>query len=485
VRFTEDQIDHIAQRISERLGIGEQTAVRAEGPPVREADQPAVGSGQGVFESVDAAASAAFVAQKQLAAMGLGAREKIIASMRRTLREHVEDLARSALNETGLGRLEDKIVKNRLVIDKTPGTEDLRPAAVSGDRGLTLVEPAPYGVIGAITPITNPTSTIICNSIGMVAAGNSVVFNVHPGARQCSIYNVQLLNRAITAVGGPADVITTISRPTIESAQELMQHPRVRLLVVTGGGGVVKVAMRSGKRAICAGPGNPPAVVDETADPDRAARDIVLGASFDNNIVCVLEKEIIAVDSIADELKASLSRNGCVEIGGHQLRQLERVIFEKPPEPGRPGVINKKYIGQCADVILREIGIPADTKVRLGIVEVDRDHPLVLTEQMMPILPLVRVSGADEGIDLAVRVEHGFGHTATMHSRNIDHLSRMAREINASIFVKNGPSVAGLGYGGEGYTSFSIASPTGEGLTSARHFSRDRRCVLVDHFRIV
>jgi len=479
VRFTEDQIDLIARRVTERL------AGKTQGLAPPEADGPPGGSGEGVFEDIDGAVAAAFVAQQRLAGMGLGAREKIIAGMRRMLREHVEELARSALNETGLGRLEDKLVKNRLVIDKTPGTEDLRPAAVSGDRGLSLVEPAPYGVIGAITPITNPTSTIICNSIGMVAAGNSVVYNVHPGARRCSIYNVQLLNRAITAAGGPANVITTVSEPTIESAQELMQHPRIRLLVVTGGEGVVRVAMRSGKRAICAGPGNPPAVVDETADLDRAARDIVLGASFDNNIVCVLEKEIIAVDAIADQLKASLCRSGCVEIPGHQLGQLEKVIFEEVRGPGKPGVINKKYIGQCADVILREIGIRVGKEIRLGIVEVDRDHPLVLTEQMMPILPLVRVSSADEGIDLAVRVEHGFGHTATMHSRNIDHLSRMAREINTSIFVKNGPSVAGLGYGGEGYTSFSIASPTGEGLTSARHFSRDRRCVLVDHFRIV
>jgi len=479
VIFTEDQIDLIAQRVTERL------AKRTDGVPVRDTGGTRAGSGEGVFGDVDSAVSAAVVSQKQLAALGLEARRKIIAGMRRTLREHIEELARSALNETGLGRLEDKIAKNRLVIDKTPGTEDLCPTAVSGDRGLTLVEPAPYGVIGAITPITNPTSTIICNSIGMVAAGNSVVFNVHPGARQCSVYNVQLLNRAIVAAGGPANVIATVSQPTIESAQELMQHPRVRLLVVTGGEGVVKAAMRSGKRAICAGPGNPPAVVDETADPDRAARDIIMGASFDNNIVCVLEKEIIAVDGIADQLKASLCRQGCVEISGHQLQQLEKVIFEETRGPGKPGVMNKKYIGQNADVILREIGIRVGKEIRLGIVEVDRDHPLVLTEQMMPILPLVRVRNADEGIDLAVRVEHGFGHTATMHSKNIDHLSRMAREINVSIFIKNGPSVAGLGYGGEGHTSFSIASPTGEGLTSARHFSRDRRCVLVDHFRIV
>jgi acyl-CoA reductase-like NAD-dependent aldehyde dehydrogenase len=479
VQFTEDQIDLIARRVTERL------AVKTEARPVRQADVTPGVSGEGVFPGVDAAVVAAVTAQKHLAALGLEARKRIIAGMRRMLHDHVEELSRSALNETGLGRLEDKIVKNRLVIDKTPGTEDLRPQAVSGDRGLTLVEPAPYGVIGAITPITNPTSTIICNSIGMVAAGNSVVFNVHPGARRCSIYNVQLLNRAITAAGGPADVITTVSEPTIESAQELMQHPRVRLLVVTGGEGVVRTAMRSGKRAICAGPGNPPAVVDETADLEQAARDIVLGASFDNNIVCVLEKEIIAVDAIADSLKAALCRSGCVEIGGHQLHQLERVIFQENRGPGKPAVVNKKYIGQCADVILREIGIRTGKEIRLGIVEVDRDHPLVLTEQMLPILPLVRVSSADRGIDLAVRVEHGFGHTATMHSRNIDHLSRMAREINTSIFVKNGPSVAGLGYGGEGHTSFSIASPTGEGLTSARHFSRDRRCVLVDHFRIV
>jgi acyl-CoA reductase-like NAD-dependent aldehyde dehydrogenase len=479
VKFTEQQIDLIAQRVTERLAH-KSTEVTAG-----KAAHTGTDTGEGVFGDIDSAVAAAVVSQKQLAALGLEAREKIIASMRKMLRDHVEELARSALNETGLGRLEDKITKNRLVIDKTPGTEDLRPQAVSGDRGLTLVEPAPYGVIGAITPITNPTSTIICNSIGMVAAGNSAVFNVHPGARQCSIYNVQLLNRAIMAAGGPANVITTVSQPTIESAQELMQHPQVRLLVVTGGEGVVGTAMRSGKRAICAGPGNPPVVVDETADLDQAARDIVLGGSFDNNIVCVLEKEIIAVDGIADQLKASLCRHGCVEIGEHQRRQLERVIFEENRGPGRPAVINKKYIGQCADVILREIGIRSGKEIRLGIVEVDRDHPLFLTEQMMPIMPLVRVRNADQGIDLAVRAEHGFGHTAAMHSKNIDHLSRMAREINTSIFVKNGPSVAGLGYGGEGYTSFSIASPTGEGLTSARHFSRDRRCVLVDHFRIV
>lgn len=479
MKISEEQIDLIAQRVTQRLL---RTPNDIAGRPDVSTEAPLT---DGVFADLDSAVAAAFVAQKQLVNMGIAKRNQIIASMRQTLRDHTEDLSRAALNETGLGRLEDKIAKNSLVIEKTPGTEDLRPQARSGDRGLTLVEPAPYGVIGAITPITNPTSTVICNSIGMVAAGNSVVFNVHPGAKKVSIFNVQLLNRAIVRAGGPANLITTLVNPTIESAQELMAHPRVRLLVVTGGEGVVKVAMRSGKRAICAGPGNPPVVVDETADLEKAARDIVLGASFDNNIVCVLEKEIIAVESIADNLKKCLCQHGCVEVPGHQVRQLEKVIFQESHGPGKPGVVNKSYIGKCADVILRQIGIRVSKEIRMAIVEVSQDHPLVLTEQMMPVLPLVRVRNADEGIDLAVKVEHGFGHTAVIHSKNIDNLSRMAREANCSIFVKNGPSVAGLGYGGEGYTSFSIASPTGEGLTSARHFSRDRRCVLVDHFRIV
>ncbi|MFC1683464.1 aldehyde dehydrogenase family protein [Candidatus Zixiibacteriota bacterium] len=479
MKISAEQIELIAQRVTERLGQKPASAARASDSAGRDSLT------DGVFADIDSAAAAAWVAQKQLIGLSMAKRQEIIANIRQVLREHTEDLARAALNETGLGRLEDKIIKNQLVIEKTPGTEDLTPRAGSGDRGLMLVEPAPYGVIGAITPITNPTSTIICNSIGMVAAGNSVVFNVHPGASKVSVFNVQLLNRAIVGAGGPSNVVTTVADPTIESAQELMAHPRIRLLVVTGGEGVVKVAMRSGKRAICAGPGNPPVVVDETADLDQAGRDIVQGASFDNNIVCVLEKEIIAVDQIADDLKKSLVHHNCVEVKDYQLRQLEKVIFQETHGPGKPGVMNKEYIGKCADVILRQIGVNVGKEIRMAIVEVDRDHPLFLTEQMMPVMPLVRVRNADEGIDLAVRAEQGFGHTAMMHSKNIDNLSRMAREINCSIFVKNGPSVAGLGYGGEGYTSFSIASPTGEGLTSARSFTRDRRCVLVDHFRIV
>ena len=347
------------------------------------------------------------------------------------------------------------------------------------------MESAPYGVIAAITPTTNPTSTIICNTIGMVAAGNSVVFNVHPNSTNVCCLNIQLINKAIVNAGGPPNLVTGIAKPTIESAQQLMTHKGVRLLVVTGGPGVVKAAMASGKRAICAGPGNPPVVVDETADIQKAAADIVFGASLDNNIICTDEKEVFVVDSVADELLRAMQVNKTFLLNQSQLQQIEKVIFTDMRGPRKPGVINKKFIGKSANVILEQIGVNVDNSVRLVVADVDVDHPLIWTEQMMPVLPVARVRNADEGIDLSVKAEHGFRHTASMHSKNIEKLSKMARAMNCSIFVKNGPNAAGLGYGGEGYCSFSIASPTGEGLTGPHSFTRVRRCTLVDYFRIV
>jgi aldehyde dehydrogenase len=443
------------------------------------------GGDQGVYPDIDAAIAAAAAAQKRLVDLPLERRAALIAAMRQAATESAPVISRTAWQETGMGRYEDKLEKNLLVAERTPGTEVLQAQAWSGDRGLTLVELAPYGVIGAITPSTNPTSTIICNAIGMIAAGNSVVFNAHPGAKACSAQTVQILNQAIQHAGGPPDLITCPAEPTIESAQHLMRHPTIRLLVVTGGPGVVREAMKSGKKAICAGPGNPPVVVDETADLEQAGRDIVKGASFDYNVVCILEKEIIAVDSIADQLKAVMLQRGAVEISSWQLNRLMKVIMAEDHGPGKHGVINKAFVGKSPSVILREIGVNIDESVRLVVVETDAQHPLVWTEQLMPVIPLVRVRNADEAIDLAKAVEQGMGHTAMIHSKNLDVLSRMSREINTSIFVKNGPSLAGLGFGGEGFTSFSIASPTGEGITSALNFARVRRCTLVDAFRIV
>jgi acyl-CoA reductase-like NAD-dependent aldehyde dehydrogenase len=477
--LTDQEIEVIAQRIAAGLTGGASPERKARAAP------PPLAGELGVFGTLDEAVRAAATAFCQFDEMGLQKRRAIIASIRDAMREHGSALAREAHEETGLGRYEDKVIKNQLVTEKTPGTEDLQPHAVTGDDGLNLTEPAPYGVIAAITPTTNPTSTIINNTIGMVSAGNAVVFNVHPNAKRVSCHNVALINKAVVAAGGPRNLITCIANPTVESAQGLMRHPGIRLVVVTGGGGVVKAAMESGKRAICAGPGNPPAVVDETADIDKAGRDIVFGAAFDNNVICTNEKECLVVSSVADELIKAMTYSGALLVKKEQLPALEKVVFTKTYGPRKEADIDRSLIGKNASVILQKAGISCDDSVRLGIVEVDHDHPLLWTEQMMPIFPVTRVRDADEGIDLALALEHPRRHTFIMHSENLSNLSRMARECNASIFVKNGPSQAGLGWKGEGYASFTIASPTGEGMTSPRSFSRWRRCTLVGAFRIV
>ena len=487
--LSDRQVDIIASRLAARVQgspaptPAAKTVVAAPRPAPVSVSREALG--EGIFATVDDAVDAAAAAFHELDGMSLEGRQRIIASIRESMFENAEELARMAHAETGLGRVEDKIVKNRLVTRKTSGTEVLTPDAVTGDSGLTLTEYAPYGVIGAITPTTNPTSTIICNTIAMVSAGNSIVFNVHPNARECSMANVRLLHRAITRAGGPANLVTAIATPTIESAQELMGHQGVRLLAVTGGSGVVRQAMTSGKRAICAGPGNPPVVVDATADLDHAARNIVAGASFDNNIVCVDEKEVIAVESIVDELLKRMGQHGARVLTEQELHKVTNVIFTEYPGRRQRGKLEKDLIGKNASEILERAGIASNGDPRLLAVRVTNGHPLVWTEQMMPVLPVTAVPDVESAIELAKEVEHGFGHSAGMYSRDIDALSSMARTINTSIFTKNGPFFAGLGEGGEGHTSFTIASPTGEGLTGPVAFSRLRRCVMVDHFRIV
>jgi len=483
MKLTDQDIEAIARRIAGDIGGRSETPASAPAPAAAAPAVPA--DAVGVFATVDEAVAAAKAAFPVYSALSLEKRGAVIANIRAVMRENATALAKSAADETGYGRFEDKILKNQLVIEKTPGIEDLPPVAHTGDHGLTLMEPAPFGVLGAITPTTNPTSTIICNAIGMLAAGNVVVFNVHPSAKQCSIETVALLNKAVMAAGGPPNTAVCVGESSIESAGQLMKHPGIRVLVVTGGGGVVKAAMASGKRALCAGPGNPPVVVDETADIDKAASDIVLGASFDNNMICIEEKETVVVASVADRLIQAMTRNNAVLIDKSRIPAMEQVIFSKMAGPRGHATVNRKWIGQNADRILAEIGISAPPTTRLAVVELPPDHPLFWTEQMMPVMPVCRVPDADQAIDLAVQMEGGNFHTAIMHSKNIDKLSKMARQCNCSLFVKNGRSQAGLGFGGEGYTSFTIASPTGEGLTTARSFSRWRRCTLVDHFRIV
>ena len=485
-QLSESEIRAIIDRVKGRVAAAEFAA--RTGPALKAGDDLAVSEvelGDGIHATIDEAVKAARRAFSTYREMGLEKRKTIVESMRAAMLREGERLAYMAAEETGIGRAEDKVVKNRVVTTKTPGPEDLEPHVVTGDSGMMITEYAPYGVIGSITPTTNPTSTIINNSISIVSAGNAAIFNVHPNAALVSVENIKLLNRAIVAAGGPADLIVATPQPTLETAREVMHHPDVRVLLVTGGPGVVKEALKTSKKAITAGPGNPPAVVDQTADVDAAGRDIVLGASFDNNVICTDEKTTIVVDTVADRLVQAMTANRAYRLKEHEIKRLDRVIFREMGPPNKPGMINPELIGKSAARILSEIGITVDDDVRLIVAEVPREHNLVWTEQMMPVMPVVRVHDVENAIDLAVRSEHGFRHTASIHSTNVDTITRMARAMNCSIFVANGPNYAGLGEGGEGFTSFSIASPTGEGLTRPRHFSRVRRVSVVGALRIV
>ena len=484
--LTESEIAAIIDRVKGRVETAEGRA--HTGPSLAAAASLAAGTaqlGDGIYETIDEAVAAARLAFVSSRDMGLEARKVIVDAMRAAMLAEGEHLAYLAREETGLGRAEDKVVKNRMVTTRTPGPEDLEPHVVTGDSGMMVTEYAPYGVIGSITPTTNPTSTIINNSISIVSSGNAVTFNVHPGAKGVSVENIQLLNRAIVSAGGPSDLITAIPNPTLESAQKLMAHPDVPVLLVTGGPGVVREALSMPKKAITAGPGNPPTVVDPTADIEQAARDIVRGGSFDNNIICTDEKTTIVIDSVADRLVQAMATSGGYRLKEHELRRIERLVFKELGPPNKPGVVDPAWIGQDAGKMLSEIGVDAPDDVRLLIAEVPNEHSLVWTEQMMPLMPVTRVNTIDAAIELSVRSEHGFRHTASIHSANVDTITRMARAMNCSIFVANGPNFAGLGEGGEGFTSFSIASPTGEGLTRPRTFSRIRRVTVVGALRIV
>lgn len=427
----------------------------------------------GVFHTVEEAVAAAKKAQRELFDSRLEVRDKIIKAIREHLAKYVQELAELGVAETGMGRVADKVLKHQVTLEKTPGVEDLRAFAFSGDDGLTVLELTPYGVIGAITPSTNPSETIICNSIGMIAAGNAVVFAPHPGAKKTSIRAVELINEAIKMAEGPANLIVTIDEPSIENTEKLMAHPDVKMLVATGGPGVVKSVMSSGKKAIGAGAGNPPVLVDETADIEKAAKDIIAGCSFDNNLPCIAEKEVVAVDSITDYLIFEMQKNGAYLIKDENVIQK---LVDLTLTNGSP---NRKYVGRDAKVILKDVGIEVGDDIKVIIMETCKKHTFAVKEMLMPILPIIRVKNALEGIEVAKELEHGLRHTSMIHSKNIDILTKYAREMETTILVKNGPSFAGIGVGGEGHTTFTIAGPTGEGLTSAKSFARNRRCVLV------
>ncbi len=432
----------------------------------------------GVFERVEDAIDAAYEAQKiYLDNFKVKDRQRLVAAIRKVSKENAETLARMIVEESKMGRVEDKILKHLAVIDNTPGPECLTTDAITGDGGLMIEEYAPFGLIGAITPVTNPTETIINNTISMISGGNSIVFNVHPSAKKVCAYCLQLINKTIIENGGPANLITMVKEPSMETCNIITQSPKVRLMVGTGGMGMVNSLLRSGKKTVGAGAGNPPVIVDETADIKKAAKDIFYGASFDNNLLCLAEKEVFVLEGVANDFIYNMVDEGAFLLNGVQLEAITKLVLKN--ENGKYEV-NKKWVGQDAGKMLEAIGIIGKSDTRLLICDVPHDNPFVLVEQLMPVLPIVRCRNLDQAIDYAMIAESGNRHTASMFSKNVDNMTRFARKIETTIFVKNGCTLEGVGIGGEGYATMTIAGPTGEGITCAKSFTRRRRCMLAD-----
>lgn len=427
-----------------------------------------------VFDDVSQAIAATKQAQKMWLQTTKEVKAKVIAALRKTMHEYAADFSQRAWQETGMGRVADKIVKHHNAADATPGLEDLEAKAWTGDKGLVVEEYAPYGVVAAVTPSTHPIPVLFNSTVIIIASGNGVVFNVHPAAKRVSAFAIDIFNRVIVENGGPANLITMIREPTMESAEQLFSSPGIAMIAATGGPGLVKAAFASGKKVVAAGPGNPPVLVDETACSREAAKYIIEGASFDNNILCIAEKEVFVVDAKWDAFMQAMEQNGAVRLHEKQIETLTQKVFSKN-EKGH-FITSRDFIGKNANVLARAVGLDLTEDVRLLFGETRYDHPFVQEEQMMPFLPIVRVKDADEGIEKSVLAEHGFGHTAMIHSNNLATITKFTQAVDVDIVVVNGPSLAGNGgYGGEAYFSHTIASPTGEGVCTPRNFARVRR----------
>ena len=441
--------------------------------------QPAVSMGTnasraGVFGTAAEAIAAAKTAQAALVKLGFAKRREIIEAIKEVSLANAKRLADLAVLDTEMGNAAHKVMKNEGAVTLSPGVDDLLSEAASGDAGTLLIEYVPFGVINSITPTTNPTSTVINHAIIMLAAGNGVVFSPHPNARDCTEETMHVINEAIVKAGGPANLLTSVANASLRTAKEIMDHSDIAMVVATGGASVVRAALSSGKKTIAAGPGNPPAIIDETAEISEAAKHVIAGTSFDNNLLCIGEKALFVIDSVANDTLRELTRNGGHLLGANQREALEAVVTEN-------GESNKAYIGKDATTLLNAAGITAPSETVAIVVEVPADHGFVINEYLMPILPVVRCRNFDEALAGALRAEGGRGHTAVLHTHNTQRITQFSKAMDCSVTVINAPSYASCGLEGEGYLAMTIAGPTGEGFTRPRTFTRQRRLTIANN----
>ena len=326
--------------------------------------------------------------RKRFSPMPLEFREKIISNIRKKTLENAKMLSEMAVEETGMGNVGHKIIKHQLVAEKTSGNRGSDYHRMVRRPG---TDPDGDGALGCDRrglPVHKPHLYRYLQFHRMIAAGNSVVFMPHPSAKNCSNLAIDMVNRASVEVGGPANIATAVKEPTMDVSSYIFKHKDIDLLCATGGPGVVTSVLSSGKRAMGAGAGNPPVLVDETANIPKAAEDIINGCTFDNNLPCIAEKEVVAVDMIADELIYHMEQGRLLSRfpGGSPEADRDRSGREKRQEDYQPQMRREKREGSS----FQDRRHRRDD-IRCIIFEGEKTHPLIWTELMMPILGIVRV----------------------------------------------------------------------------------------------
>ena len=429
----------------------------------------------GVFENIQDAVDAAAKAYEELSMnFSTEERQAFIDAIKEEGLKVVNEETRYEFEETGYGRLEEKLVKNYGSIAENPGTESLQHKVMASGKGVTVEFAAPVGLVGALTPVTNGFVTVFCNTMSMLAAGNTIVFNPHPAGKMSAAKAVDIINRAVVAKGGPANVCTCTDNPTKDSLKVIMDDPKVAMMIGTGGPAMVATLMAGTKKVVAAGPGNVPVVVDETVDAKAAAQTLYNFIPFENNMLCITEKVAFVVEDVYDDFIEGMREAGARILTEEEKHKCEEALLI-PHEPYYEP--NKKFVGKDANVCLKAAGIEVDESVdlKLAIIECANEDPYVACEQLMPVFPVVKCKDAQDAMEKAIVAEHGYHHSAAIWTKDLDRATWYGRRIGVTCLAMNGPTVGATGVGGTGFGSSTIATTTGEGFTTPNTFTRVRR----------
>lgn len=414
----------------------------------------------GIYEDYNIAVAQAKVAQKKLIELSLTTRINILQAIRKEIRQNAESLSHFSLNEVKMGNLEGKISKHLLVANKTLGIEYLQ------ENNIDVFNP--FGVILSFIPSTNSSETISDHTIGIIAAGNSGVFCPNPRALQTCKKVIHLLNSTIIEAGGPENLVTLVDAPRRSIINDLIQHPSIKLVVATGSSGIINTVLDSGKRAICAGSGNPPVIIDEDADLALAAESIIKSVSFDFNILCVSEKEAFVLETVYEQFISIMKEKDAYLLTEQQANDLCEILFIDYHSNEKNKIVKKEFVGQSPQTLLEAIGIIPSENIRLLIAETSADHPLVTTECLLPLLPIVSVSNINEAIAHSVIVEGGRNHSAAIYTNNPQNAQKFRSLMPTTAFAVNQSPLDSFPY-----FCCTIATKTGEGLVCAKDFVKN------------